>query len=76
LASAGDLWAEVLSTARHQVERLRTSGRWLSRNDLRIIVMAQLVRRLSQSCTSAEALVDLERENDATETAIDNFNGR
>jgi putative DNA methylase len=71
----GDLWGEVKTVAQHQVSRLRASGRWLSRNDLKIIVMAQLVRRLSRSQTSAKALAVLEREGEAADRAIGDFNG-
>jgi hypothetical protein len=46
-----------------------------NRNDLRIIVMAQLVGRLSQSGLSAVTLAVLEREGDTAEQAIGNFNG-
>lgn len=77
---AGDfdsnLWGEVMSVARHQVARLRATGRWLSRNDLRIIVMAQLVRRLSRSETSGEALAVLEREGAAAELEIEGLQGQ
>ena len=44
----GGLWPEVMTVAAHQAARLRASGRYLSRNDVRIIVMAQLLRQLSQ----------------------------
>jgi hypothetical protein len=69
------IWGEVMTVARHQVSPLRASGRWLSRNDLRIIVMAQVVGRLSQSGLSAVTLAVLEREGDTAEQAIGNFNG-
>lgn len=39
--------ASHYAIAEHQIERLKTSGRGLSRNDIRIIVMAQILRKLS-----------------------------
>ena len=54
----GDLWASVGATASQQVQRFRASKRRLSRNDVRIIVMAQLLRYLSVS-SSSEAAIEL-----------------
>lgn len=42
-----DPWLQVKKTATNQVARLRATGRRLSRNDVLIIVMAQLLRELS-----------------------------
>jgi putative DNA methylase len=42
-----DLWGDVVGVASHQVGRLRDSSLKLSRNDVRIIVMAQMLRCLS-----------------------------
>ena len=47
----GDLWGTVAPPATAQADRLRASGRRLSRNDVRIIVTAQLLRQLSRSPT-------------------------
>lgn len=44
----GDLWEIIRAKAAHQVSRLRQVGRKLSRNDVKIIVMAQLVLQLSR----------------------------
>lgn len=52
----GDLWSMVCSHAASQVHRFRKVGRRLSRNDVRVIVMAQLIRQLSRSCTLDKAL--------------------
>ena len=40
-------WKQALEVAGTQIERLRKVGRNLSRNDIRIVVMAQVVRFLS-----------------------------
>lgn len=67
----GDLWGTVAPPAFAQAERLRASGRRLSRNDVQIIVMAQLLRQISRSPTLASALHLLDTANDETETLID-----
>ncbi|MBK1725093.1 DNA methyltransferase [Thiocystis violacea] len=56
----GDLWGIVTPKAADQVRRLRESGRRLSRNDVRIIVMAQLLRQLSISHDEEVAMTLLE----------------
>lgn len=72
-AWTGDLWASVTPTIVHQVERLRSAGRRLSRNDVRIIVMAQLLRPLSIASSLAEALALLEVNSVQVESVIDRF---
>lgn len=67
----GDLWGTVAPPAEAQAERLRGSGRRLSRNDVRIIVMAQLLRQISRSPTLDTALHLLDSANGETETVID-----
>ena len=71
----GDLWGTVAPPAQDQVNRLRDSGRKLSRNDVRIIVMAQLLRQLSRSPTLESALHLLENANGDTEALIDRIHG-
>jgi hypothetical protein len=71
----GDLWGTVAPPAQAQVDRLRASGRRLSRNDVRIIVMAQLLRQISRSPTLEAALVRLDTVNGETETLIDRIYG-
>ena len=66
----GDLWGTVAPSALGQAERLRAAGRKLSRNDARIIVMAQLLRQISRSPTLPLALYLLENANDETEMLI------
>jgi putative DNA methylase len=59
-----------IEVASHQIWRLRGSGRRLSRNDVRVIVMAQMIGQLSHDRTSAEALRQLKREQASIEAAI------
>ena len=47
--SNDDVWRTVTNYATSQIERFRRSGRRLSRNDTRVIVMGQLLRQLSVS---------------------------
>lgn len=65
-----DGWSTVTAFASHQIARMRKSGRKLSRNDVRIIVMAQLLRWLSHGESSASVLQHLEREHASIEAAI------
>jgi putative DNA methylase len=63
-------WENVLELAENQIARLRAADRWLSRNDIRIIVMAQLMRALSQSGNTKSGLAELEACAASVETAI------
>jgi putative DNA methylase len=65
-----DLRAGVREVAARQVSRMHASRRRLSRNDVRIIVMAQFLRHLSFENTSALALEKLEGEHAAIEATI------
>lgn len=67
----GDLWGAVAPIAARQVERLREAGRRLSRNDVRIIVVAQLLRRLSLSHDKHTALAILEASGPEVEATIE-----
>jgi adenine-specific DNA methylase len=67
----GDLWKSVAPPAKAQAERLRKAGRKLSRNDVRIIVMAHLLRQVSRSPTLESALHLLDSANGETEALID-----
>ena len=66
----GDLWGTIHPKAASQVSRLRQAGRKLSRNDVRIIVMAQLIRQLSRSHTQEAALALLDASGSEIESAI------
>ncbi len=67
----GDLWGTVTPVASEQVWRLRDAGRCLSRNDVRVILMAQLLRQLSISHTVEAALEWLDSTNGETEKFIE-----
>ena len=69
----GDRWSTVLPIVSGQVMRLRRRGRRLSRNDVRIIVMAQLIRQLSHMPTPEDALSCLESSEPEVEAAIERF---
>lgn len=71
----GDLWGTVAPPAEAQISRLREAGRKLSRNDVRIIVTAQLLRQLSRSPTLESALHLLDSANGDTEALIDRIHG-
>jgi putative DNA methylase len=53
------LWQAVEATAGLQIRRLVVRGRKLSRNDVRVIVMAQALRRLSTAPSTEAALKHL-----------------
>ena len=55
-----DLWKFVLTVVTSQVRRLRGADRQLSLGDIRVIVMAQLIRQLSKFEDRGEALFVLE----------------
>ena len=67
----GNLWEIVAPAAQAQAGRLRTSGRRLSRNDVRIIVMAHLLRHISRAPTLDSALELLNSASGGTEALID-----
>ncbi len=66
----GELWASVQSVASDQIMRLRARGHGLSRNDLRIVIMAQLVRHLSNRSDAKSALAVLENSESQVDAAI------
>ena len=70
----GDLWTTVAPLAQNQIVRFRRAGRLLSRNDLRIIIMGQLLRQLSLSATAELALALLDSSEAETEQWIDRLN--
>ena len=67
---SGNLWATITPLVYEQVKRLRAVGRRLSRNDVRVIVMAQLIRESSFSLTVEGALSSIELANDNIEALI------
>ena len=69
-ASTNDIWFEVEKVASHQVTRLRDSGRKLSRNDVRIIVKAQLLCQLSHEGKTGARVAELASHDAAVEDVI------
>jgi len=68
---SGDLWGMVRLKAASQVARLREAGRTLSRNDVRIIIMAQIIRQLSCSHTLEASLFLLKVSGTKVEAMIE-----
>ena len=66
----GELWGITRQKAACQIARLRKVGRKLSRNDVRVIVMAQLVQQLSRSETRETAMCSLETSRSEIESTI------
>ena len=66
-----ETWAHSVNIAGEQIDRLRRVGRKLSRNDLRVVIMAQLVRFLSGFTEPTEARVLMESRHSEVENAID-----
>jgi len=73
----GDLWRGVMpvaaNQAANQIVRFNDSGRTLSRNDVRIIVMSQLLQQLSVSVSTESALALLDANTAEIESIIDNL---
>ena len=69
----GDLWGTILPIISQQVRRLRERGRFLSRNDVRIIIMAQLIRHLSRIHSLEAALSHLKANESEIEDAIESL---
>ena len=65
-----NLWGTVLPIVSEQIARLRGRGRRLSRNDVRIVVMAQLIRQLSRLHTLEAALSFLATSKPEIESVI------
>lgn len=66
----GDLLGAVRPVAASQIQRMKDSGRYLSRNDVRVIVMAQLLKQLSISSDIESALSILEVSRPEIEETI------
>ena len=69
----GDLWGTIVPKATGQVVRFREAGRKPGRNDVRVIVMAQLIWQLSRSHTLESALVLLEASDQEIESTVENI---
>ena len=64
-----------LKTAECQIDRLRTSGRRLSRNDVRVILMAQFLKHLSCKDSAKESLQLLDGSEDEIDRQIERLHG-
>ena len=69
----GELWGTAPQKAARQIARLRKAGQKLSRNDVRVIVMAQVVRHLSRSDTREAAMRSLETSRSEIESTINSL---
>lgn len=65
-----DIWNEALAKASAQIDRFIVSKRILSRNDVRIIFMGQLLKPLSLAFSTQDALDVLESFDTDVENAI------
>ena len=68
-----DAWTRAVEVAGEQIDRLRRVGRTLSRNDLRVVVMAQIVRFLSACSGNQAACAFIEGRNSEVEDVIASF---
>ena len=66
-------WKQALEVAGAQIERLRVVGRNLSRNDIRVVIMAQLVRFLSLHVRYQDATGFLEECRDDVDQIVGEF---
>ncbi len=68
--SGSTAWQTAVAVAGQQIARLRAGGRRLSRNDVRVVIMAQLLRRLSLQPDVASAVSALTSLREEVEAAI------
>ena len=68
-----EAWARAVDVARNQIDRLRRVGRELSRNDLRVVVMAQIVRFLSGCAEPVTARAFMENRPSEIEDVIESL---
>ena len=71
--SIDGLWNTILPVVSDQVARFKRCGRDLSRNDTRVIVMAQLIRHLSHLSSLDVAVFFLESNSTEIEALIHSF---
>ncbi len=67
----GDIWRVVLPKSNEQVRRFCLAQRKLSRNDVRVILMAQLIRFASTASDETRALQLVHETEDKVEEQID-----
>ena len=71
--SQKNIWKSVATGASKQTQRYQQGGRRLSRNDVRVIIMAQFLKRLSVLNSINTALRILEVSNPMVEETITNL---
>lgn len=64
-------WSAAVLTATNQVRRLRRAGRKLSRNDVRVVVTAQVLRHLSSTGAVGVAVTTLDERQGEIENLIE-----
>lgn len=74
-SSNGNFWPAVLKIANEQVRRFYIAGRHLSRNDIRVIIMAQLLRQISVSESIKSTATILDENNPEVEAQIERLYG-
>ena len=72
-ATCQDAWNRAREIAEDQIGRLRRAGRRLSRNDIRIVIMAQVVRFLSIRADVRKAGEFLDGRNGPVEEMVQTF---
>jgi len=73
--AAKQSWSAAAMRATSQVQRLRRTGRDLSRNDIRVVVTAQVLRYLSSFGNTKVALAKLDQDVGDIETLIEQLHG-
>jgi adenine-specific DNA methylase len=68
-------WSAAALTATSQVQRLRRAGRKLSRNDIRVVVTAQVLRHLSSIGSTNVALATLDERVGEIDALIEQLHG-
>ena len=66
-------WMQAIRLAGEQASRLRRAGRHLSRNDVRVVVMAQVIRFLSTGVEPRIAGAFLKRQQGRIDDVVDSF---
>lgn len=64
-------WSAAVMTATCQIGRLTAAGRKLSRNDVRVVVTAQVLRHLSSTGSASDALAILDKQDGEIEDLIE-----
>ncbi len=71
----GDMWGAFVPKAENQIVRLSAAGRKLSRNDVRVVMMAQLIRFASTAFTEEAAMELIGANEIEIESCIEKLHG-